>query len=254
MNQQQTRLNLLTLYGSCSHLSVHAQSTKTYGTLPYTMLRYAVTAPLRGACSFGVLANVCHLFMQHRRWTYAHKLLSSITFTLHGRKRRCVSVWMARTVCFWPSAVHEDIRNFALHNAPLRGDCPATRCMLFWGVCTCVPPFHATQEVSFCTRTFRFYHFDTACKKTFCLGRKDSVAWHNAPLRGDRPATRCMLFWGVCTCVPPFHATQEVNFCTRTFRFFHFDTACKKTTVCFCLDGKDSVLLAGTLYVCGWIM
>ena len=51
--------------GQCA--SGQAPSTKTYGTLPYTMLRYAVTAPLRGACSFGVFAHVYHLFMQHRR-------------------------------------------------------------------------------------------------------------------------------------------------------------------------------------------
>ena len=53
----------------------------------------------------------------------------------------------------------------------------------------------------------------------------------------QRSATRCLLFWCVCKCVPPLHATEEVNFSTRTLRFYHFDTAWKQTTVCFCLDG-----------------
>ena len=70
-----------------------------------------------------------------------------------------------------------------------------------------------------------------------CLHFWEKWVWLNAPLRSARPATRCLLFWGVCNCVPRFHATEEVNFCTRTCRLYHFNTAWKQTTMCFCLDG-----------------
>ena len=56
-----------------------------------TGLRYAVIAPLRGACSCGCFDAE----------GYAHELLSFILFTLHGRKRRRVSLWMARAHMAW---------------------------------------------------------------------------------------------------------------------------------------------------------
>ena len=153
---------------------------------------------------------------------------------------------------FWTSAVHTEIRNFALHKAPLRGACPATRCVLFcndripliqfggvhnfhlqslianhsaykvftpflphqsldlgiWG-CDCIT-FEPT------TNQTKFYHLQWKLFAPFSTSavHKDirNLALHTAPLRGDRPATRCLLFWGVCKCVPPFHATQEETY------------------------------------------
>ena len=63
----------------------------------------------------------------------------------------------------------------------------------------------------------------------------------------------CRLFWAVCKCVPPFHATLEVNLCTRIFKLYHIDTAWKKTTVCFSMNGKGvigMVLTQGSVAVC----
>ena len=194
---------------------------------------------------------------------------------------------------FWTSAVHIDIRNFAARKAPLCGACPATRCVLCcnesiplillggvhnfhlqrlmanhsaWQSLYIFPtsPDFRSRYLKVGIYTFKpttnqtkFYHLRWKLFARICTCAVDKdlrkVVLHTALLRGDRPATRCLLFWAVCKCAPPFHATLEVNLCTRIFKVYHIYTAWKKTTVCFSMDGKGilgMVLTQGSVAVC----
>ena len=228
-----------------------------------------------------------HQYLDLGLWSYDSTTLDATTTCT-----KISDLFWKLLATFWTSAVHTEIPNFAAHKAPRRGAGPAARCLLFCNdqislihlVCTTStyqvllrttqlskvflpvrPHQYLDLGIWSCdcinfeptTNQSNFYHLRWKLFAPFCTSavHKDirNLALHTASLRGDRPATRCLPFWGVCKCVPPFHATQEVHLCTRTSKLYLVYSAWKKTTACFSMDGKGTrgmVLTPCSVAVC----
>ena len=171
-----------------------------------TRLCYAVTAPLRGACTCGRFdgggalmgmffsftsldcmeeTNNRHLlFVSHRLWTYGHKLLNCVTWSVwekaggstYGHNRHSFATLLR-------SGVFGKNRGGATYMGNNR-QCSATRWLPRYAV-------HGHNRHSFATLL-----------RSGVFGKNRGVQhiWAiigNAPLRGDCPATRCMHYWAV---------------------------------------------------------